>query len=787
MGIDKIVQIRNVGKFGSVSLDNQPPLGRFAVVFAENGKGKTTISEIFRSLSTGNPDHVTNRKRLQSSDADVPHVALEVSGEPVVFDGDRWSKTISGIHIFDDIFVAENVCSGIEVDPTHRKNMHEIIIGKKGKDLFDESEVQKDNLEKQNEIVKRKMSDIPQHIRGPYPINDYCDLPEDENIDKRIELAERKLAAAKSSDKIKKQNKFKPIYIPKFDLDKIHEILKMGIESIENAAMQNVRMHMKDLEPNGESWVSDGMLLIDKASKGTDSKICPFCKQKIDGLEIIHHYQEYFGDAYKNLKDSIIAIGKKTKSDHSAAIIGQFDNSIREIVDTYAFWKDYTDLEQVEIDADGVKSKWTKARDSVLIELRAKLASPLDPRELSDEAKSHVKDFMNCVSKISAASQTLQSNNQRINDVKKTSLPTEVGNLEKDVTRLKAHKARYSTEIVERCEAYKESLAQKKILERSRRLALKSLNEYREQIFPRYKDAINTYLSKFSTGFRIESITPVNIKSGSTVKYAAVIDEKSVSLIEKEGPSFRTLLSAGDRSALAFAFFLASLDVVGDEDDQIVILDDPITSLDEHRLHRTQQMITSLVSKVDQVIVLSHSRSFLHSLWDDVRKGDEVQVNEENSSSVKIVRKDLGSDIEGWDIRYDMKSNYSKSHKLVRDFIDGHSYAKERVKEVNSALRIIIEGYLSIVFVEYFRPNRPLGNFIEICVKQEEEGCAILSKSDLKELRILKNYANDFHHDTDPLEIETFNETEFLDFAKCTINFCTREGAPFESKDNESE
>ena len=786
MAIDKIAQIRNVGKFGSVSLDNQPQLGRFAVVFAENGKGKTTISEIFRSLSTGNPDHVTNRKRLQSSDADVPYVALDVSGESVIFDGNRWSKIISEIYIFDDIYVAENVCSGIEIDSNHRKNMHEIIIGKRGRDLFIESENQKDKLEKQKDFVKRKMNDIPQQIRGPFTINDYCDLTEDKNIDKSIELAEQKLAAAKFSDKIKKQNEFKSINIPKLELDEIKMILKMGIESIEAAAMKNVRKHLKDIEPNGESWVSDGMLLIDKASKGGDSKICPFCKQRIDGLEIIRHYQEYFGDAYKNLRDAIIAVGKRTRDDHSEAIIGQFDNSVREIADAYEFWKDYTDLEQVEIDADGIKSTWTKARDSILGELRAKVASPLDPRELSEETESHVRDFMNSVNKISTISQTLQSNNRKIDVVKREALPTEISSLEKDVIKLKAQKARFNPEIVAKCEAYKESVAQEKDLERSRKSALKLLNEYREKIFPSYKNAINEYLSKFSTGFRIESITPMNIKSGSTVKYAVAIDDKSVSLTDSEGPSFRTLLSAGDRSALAFAFFLASIDVVNNADDMIVILDDPITSLDEHRLRRTRQMITSLVRRVGQVIVLSHSRSFLHSLWNDVWKDDEIDFNDENSSSVQIVRKDIGSNIEGWNIRYDMKSKYSRSHKLVRDYIDGSPHAKKRFKEVNSALRTIIEGYLSIVYVEYFNPRRPLGDFVKLCVKKEKKGCAILSNSDLKELKILKDYATNFHHDTDPLEIDSFNETEFLDFAKCTINFCTREGAPFQSDDNEN-
>jgi wobble nucleotide-excising tRNase len=46
------------------------------------------------------------------------------------------------------------------------------------------------------------------------------------------------------------------------------------------------------------------------------------------------------------------------------------------------------------------------------------------------------------------------------------------------------------------------------------------------------------------------------------------------------GPSFRNTLSAGDRNALALAFFFASLERDPQRAQKIVVIDDPISSLD---------------------------------------------------------------------------------------------------------------------------------------------------------------------------------------------------------------
>lgn len=774
MMINKIVQLRNIGRFGSVSLSNLPPLGRFSVIFAENGQGKTTLSEIFRSLSTGESDHILNRKRLQSSDVDAPHVTLDASGTLVIFDGENWSETIPNISIFDDIFVDENVCSGIEIDSAHRKNMHEIIVGKQGKDLFIDSENKKDNVKKQKEIANKKESAISETIRGPFKVTEFCNLEESEDIEKDIKAAEQKLAATKSSDEIKKHKKFESIKLPDFDMIEIEKILKESIDDIESNALENIKKHVKILGTDGEKWLSDGMPLIDKASTDTEYEVCPFCEQKIDGLKIIGHYRIYFGDAYKNLKNRINEFGINTKDSHSDIVIEEFDKRIREINNIYAFWKRYAEIESVEINVNELKTAWRSARESVLCVLRQKAASPLDPRELSQEIQDHVEKFKSYRDNVSNLSNILSSNNLTIDEVKKSVSSSSVEDLERKLIELKARKSRFDPEVIRKCNEYKKSLVDLGDARTARKTALKLLDKYRDEIFPSYKDTINEYLSRFATGYKIGSIDPINVSSGPSVNYAVLIDDKSVPVTNATGPSFKTLLSAGDRSTLAFAFFLASLDNGDGIEDKIVILDDPITSLDEHRLNRTIEMIRSLVKRAGQVIVLSHSRSFLYSLWEDVHRDDEVRSENLGRASARIVGSVQGSQIEVWNITDEKMTSYSRNHKLVRDYVSGCSYTQNGLNDVNVALRIVIEGYLSIVFAEDFSAVGSLGNFVSLCVERDKEGEPIVSKRDLDELKVLKNYANKFHHNSDALKTISYNEQEFLNFAKYTLDFCKR-------------
>src|SRR5260221_10962290 len=45
--------LQNVGKFDNVTAGANLPLSKLTVIYAENARGKTTLSAIFRSLSSG--------------------------------------------------------------------------------------------------------------------------------------------------------------------------------------------------------------------------------------------------------------------------------------------------------------------------------------------------------------------------------------------------------------------------------------------------------------------------------------------------------------------------------------------------------------------------------------------------------------------------------------------------------------------------------------------------------------------------------------------------------------
>ena len=62
--INHLQLIRNVGRFDSVTTAANIALGRLTLIYAENGRGKTTLAAILRSLATGDAIPIVERRRL---------------------------------------------------------------------------------------------------------------------------------------------------------------------------------------------------------------------------------------------------------------------------------------------------------------------------------------------------------------------------------------------------------------------------------------------------------------------------------------------------------------------------------------------------------------------------------------------------------------------------------------------------------------------------------------------------------------------------------------------------
>ena len=762
MTIERISLLQNVGQFDNVSSGKQLPLTPFSVIFAENGRGKTTLSAIFKSLASGDPSLIQDRKRLKAEHE--PHVVVQHTGTPMIFKHGVWSATDPEIYVFDDAFVAENVCSGIEIETSHRQNLHELILGRKGVALSKALQGHIEKIEQHNKNLRAKQDAIPAAARGPFNVDAFCGLSQNKEIDKEIEEAERRLAAAKASGEIHQRDAFLALNLPSFDLDLIRDLLGRSLPDLEADAAARVRDHLSKLGRGGERWVAEGMPLIE-AVAGFDHMSCPFCAQDLSDSDLIPYYQAYFSDAYTQLKADIRVLGQGISADHSGEVMAAFERSVRDASESRDFWKAFTSIPDVHIDTAAVVRAWTVAREGVLEILRTKAAAPLNPLQLPEKTAEDIAAFERQRTSVAKASEEFLACNEAIKTVKEQAASANISAVESDLVRMKAIKTRFQPDVAAKCDDYLNEKAEKAKTEEARTNAREALDHYREKIFPAYEISINDYLAKFNAGFRLGSVTSLNNRGGSAATYQVVINNESVPLKADAGPSFRTTLSAGDRNTLALAFFFSSLEQAGNLADKILVIDDPMTSLDEHRSLTTMEVMRELYGRVRQMIILSHSKPFLCELW--------ASADKNARSSVRIVRGNPGSTITAWDVSADAVTEHDRRHELVRNYLHAADHTKER--EVAAALRHILESYMRVACPAYCPPERLLGNFLRECEQKIGGQDEILSEANVTELKQLLRYANRFHHDTNAAyQTEVINDAELVRYAERTLNFCSK-------------
>ena len=678
--LERIQLLRNVGQFNSVNAGAQLPLSKLVLIYAENGRGKTTLAAILRSLSTGDPTSILERHRLSTTNA--PHVVIGSNGTSFVFQNAAWSATLPNFAVFDDVFVAQNVCSGIDIQTEHRQNLHELILGSQGVSLNTALQTHVARVEGHNRELRSRADALPAASRGTFSVEAFCALEQHSNIHSAIQETERSLAAAKSAEAVRQQPEFVTVSLPSFQTAAIKSALQRSLPALESKAAAQVQAHFASLGAGSEEWVSHGMRRI-------DGNLCPFCAQDLRSSPLIDHYRAYFSQAYASLKKDIANEITAIEKGHAGDIPAAFERAVRVATERREFWRPFTQVPEIALDTAAIARAWKSAREGVLLALRAKQTAPLEPMTLSKETRAAIAEYDKSVVAVAAASDALKAINPQIAIVKEQAAVANVATITAELARLKAIEARYDPAIASLCQAYLDEKARKEATETLREQARAALDNYRTSIFPAYETAINMYLRKFNAGFSLGSVTSVNTRAGSSCTYNVVINNVPVALTGAGGgPSFRNTLSSGDRNALALAFFFASLDRDSQLAQKIVVIDDPMTSLDEHRSLTTIQEMWKLVPRVNQLIVLSHSKSFLCQLWE----GADTTIR----TTIKISRNGTGSTLSTWDVRQDSITEHDKRHAKVTAYLRTANAADER--DVAAALRPILESIYACGF-----------------------------------------------------------------------------------------
>ena len=760
--IRHIKLLRNIGTFNSDNSIESIDLERLVLIYAENGRGKTTLAEILRSLATGDIDRIIGRHRLGAQHP--THIVLDCDGSPsnVMFQNDIWSRTIPNIRIFNDLFVDENVCSGLGVDPQHRQNLHEIVLGEQGVKLNHALQNLVERNEKHLRALIEKSRAIPDKIRNDLDIDDFCAVQELPDIDDKIRTTERLLEASRNQQAVQTSSLFEMLVLPAFDTQEIAQMLSRDLPSLSKEAESQVHAHAAALGEGGEQWVAEG---VRRGLQGNEDN-CPFCGQSITGLDLIAHYRAYFSEAYAHLKQDVKETIDTMHRTHVGGAQVEFERAVGTIGKLHQFWGQFCDIPAVKIDSEAVVNTWNTAREAVAKCLEAKKSAPLERLTLSKSTLEAMNNYETHRQEIVEINKTLASSNIEIRRVQNRAASNNPDEVAKELSLLKATKARHSPEIAPLCVDYLKEKKRKEASDTARMKARESLHQYRNGVFPQLQDGVNKYLARFNAGFRLSNFTPSNIRGGSTCTYNVVINERPVAVAggktSSDEPSFRNTLSSGDRNTLALALFFSSLDQEPNFGDTIVVIDDPISSLDDHRSMNTMQEVRNLATRANQVIAMSHSKRFLCDIWRHTDRKDCV--------SLEIAQKGDESTIREWNVGEDAITEHDQRHILLKEYAATQS---GNIREVAKTIRLHLEGYLRVACPGNFPPGKTLGPFIEECRRRIGNLDEVLDDPTTQELHELKEYGNQFHHDSNqPWKPVHINTTELLCFVKRTLDFC---------------
>lgn len=766
--IHRVQLLRNIGQFLSVNSAANIPLAPLTLVYSENGRGKTTLAAVLRSLATGDPMPIAERRRLAAQHP--PHVVLECSGgpPPAVFENNAWNRTLADVVVFDDVFIDENVHSGLAVQPHHRQNLHDLILGTQAVTLSRRLQALVEQIETHNTALRATERAVPTADRGPFSVDDFCALAARPDIDQAIQEAERVLAAAREQNAIRTTPLFTLLSLPAFDLLAVERILLLDLPALDAATLARVQTHIARLGQGGEPWAADGMRRITQEGGDTATGTCPFCGQDLQGSTVIQHYRAYFSDAYSALKrtvsDSVMAVNRA----HGVDVPAGFERSLRVAIERRQFWSRFCEVAELTLDTAAIVRDWRAAREAIIVQLTAKQAAPLEQLELSDRTRALVATYEGHRDAIATINQRLREANRAISVTKERAAAADATILAGDLARVKAVKARHAPETAALCDDYLRERAAKSATERLRDQARVDLEHHRATVFPGYQTAINLYLQRFNASFRLDSVTYANTRGGPTCTYNVIINNTPVPIGGVDPapgePSFRNTLSAGDRNTLALALFFSSLDQDAGLANKIVVVDDPISSLDDHRALTTVQEIRRLAGRAAQVIVLSHNKPFLCRLWE----GTDSTMR----AALEVTRDPAGSTIRVWDVRQDSITEHDRRHALLRGYLTSGT---GDMRQVARSIRPHLEAFLRVACPEQCPPETLLGPFLNVCEQRVGTPRQILDHPSTQELHELVEYANKFHHNTNPAwETEAINDGELRGFADRALRFARR-------------
>ena len=377
-----------------------------------------------------------------------------------------------------------------------------------------------------------------------------------------------------------------PSAVPTIDLVAIARVLEAGVPELDAAAAARVQAHLATVGRRAEEWIAEGMRRQAERPPALSNE-CVFCAQDLAGSPVISHYRSFFSEAYRQLQQQIIAASASITDMYSANAASSFERAVRPLVNAVNFWARFADIPTISVDTAVIAHDWQLAHELVAGLVARKQAAPLDAIAIPEDVRAAVKDYETHRNALETTNQQLQQANQIIAAVKQRAASANPAAISATLSRLQAVRARHTLATAALCDAYlleKQAKTATEQLRDQARTALISIAPVYFQITKGRLTATSLNSMRASTWIVLQPPTRAEDRHAPTTSSSIILQLRLPAVIPKPGDhSFRNILSSGDRNALALAFFFASLELDLSLATKTIVIDDPISSLDDHR------------------------------------------------------------------------------------------------------------------------------------------------------------------------------------------------------------
>ena len=346
--ITKIIKIKNVSRFADYSARGDVNFNKSTLIYGENGRGKTTLCNILRSLQSKSTNLILERKTIGATSD--PEIILRTD-QNFSFADNHWNEKLDDLLIYDSKFVNENVYTGESIEHSHKKNLYNVIVGQKGVEYAEKIKEINDKINKINPEIRVKEANIQKLVSSEKNVTDILNIENIEDIDTKIQSISEEIDKTQlqinQTEPIKNAGVFSNIIIPTFP-DEFFEILSKSMDNIDEEAERKVKEHIiNHMSQQNESWLSNGVRLV------KDEK-CPFCESDLSDNELIKSYRSYFNEEYKKLKVAISSLKPMIDNFLNEAQLLDISNKIDMNNSAHKFWNQHLDYEYTEMDAKDI-------------------------------------------------------------------------------------------------------------------------------------------------------------------------------------------------------------------------------------------------------------------------------------------------------------------------------------------------------------------------------------------------------------------------------------------------